>query len=59
LSDHAKLLFCRAIEDNHRRSQLFPNCGAAYLMSHQIATAVAVIIVEIKNESPINLNHSQ
>jgi hypothetical protein len=39
--------------------QLFPNYGAAYLMSHEMAKAVAVIIVEIKNESPISLNHSQ
>jgi len=28
-------------------------------VSHQIAKAVVVIIVEIKNESPISLNHSQ
>jgi hypothetical protein len=42
-----------------RARQLFPYYGAAYLVSHQIAKAVVVIIVEIKNESPISLNHSQ
>jgi hypothetical protein len=42
-----------------RARQLFPNYGAAYLMSHQTAKAVVVIIVEIKNESPISLNHSE